>query len=53
MAAHLAHDEKATHVRAHVIATLTAALGMRATRHQAAATANASPVLHKVAEESR
>ena len=52
-AAHLAHDEKATHVRAHVIATLTAALGMRATRHQAAATANASPVLHKVAEESR
>jgi nitrate/nitrite transport system ATP-binding protein len=50
--AQLAHEEAATHVRAHVIATLTAALGGRARRMPAQADDDAvAPVA--LAEESR
>jgi nitrate/nitrite transport system ATP-binding protein len=50
--AQLAHDEAATHVRAHVIATLTAALGGRARRMPAKNSDDAvAPVA--LAEESR
>jgi nitrate/nitrite transport system ATP-binding protein len=50
--AQLAHDEQATHARAHVIAALTAALGRKrsiASRHPDAT----STVLQPVAEEPR
>ena len=53
-AAQLAHDEEATHVRAHVIATLTAALGVRIAKRQAADAAGApASVLHPAGEELR
>jgi hypothetical protein len=49
--AQLAHDEDADHVRGHVIATLTAALGRRKSGDTAAP---AAPVLRAaVAEEIR
>ena len=48
----LAHDEQATHVRAHVIATLTASIG-RTRRPNPAAAQATSPVLEPVAEEIR
>ena len=48
----LAHDEQATHVRAHVVATLTASLG-RARRSNGAATQASATVLEPVAEETR
>ena len=48
--AQLAHDELATHVRAHVVATLTAAPG-RLRKHAPEANA-ASPVLQAVAKET-
>jgi len=48
----LAHDEQATHVRAHVVATLTASLGRA--RRSAGAASQASPtVLATAAEEIR
>jgi nitrate/nitrite transport system ATP-binding protein len=48
--AQLAHDEDATHVRAHVVATLTAALG----RRRAGDSPAPAPVLQRaVAEETR
>ena len=48
--AQLAHDELATHVRAHVVATLTASPGRA--RRAAAETSAAPPVLHAVAKET-
>ena len=48
----LAHDEQATHVRAHVIATLTASLG-RTRRQNSASAQVSSPVLAPVTEEVR
>jgi len=48
--AQLAHDEQATHVRAHVIATLTAAPGRL--RKQAPEANAPSPVLQAVAKET-
>ena len=48
--AQLAHDEQATHVRAHVVATLTAAPG-RLRRHSQEPNAS-SPVLQAVAKET-
>jgi nitrate/nitrite transport system ATP-binding protein len=48
-AAALAHDEQATHVRAHVIATLTSALGARTSKRTADAGA-AATVLRPVGE---
>jgi len=48
----LAHDEQATHVRAHVVATLTASLG-RARRSTSAAPQASATVLATAAEEIR
>jgi len=48
--AQLAHDEQATHVRAHVVATLTASLGRL--RKTATGSSAASPVLQAVAKEA-
>jgi nitrate/nitrite transport system ATP-binding protein len=48
--AQLAHDEQATHVRAHVVATLTAAPGRL--RKPAAGSSAAPPVLQAVAKET-
>jgi nitrate/nitrite transport system ATP-binding protein len=48
--AQLAHDEQATHVRAHVVATLTASPGRL--RKSAAGSSAASPVLQAVAKET-
>jgi nitrate/nitrite transport system ATP-binding protein len=48
--AQLAHDEQATHVRAHVIATLTASPG-RLRKHAPEPNAS-SPVLQPVAKET-
>jgi nitrate/nitrite transport system ATP-binding protein len=50
--AQLAHDEEATHVRSHVVATLTAALGGRVRRAPNAAKA-AAPTVTLATEESR
>ncbi|MEQ1573994.1 MAG: ABC transporter ATP-binding protein [Vicinamibacterales bacterium] len=50
--AQLAHEEAATHVRAHVIATLTAALGGRLRRGPHAATPPAAPVALATEESS-
>jgi nitrate/nitrite transport system ATP-binding protein len=50
--AQLAHDEQATHVRAHVIATLTASLG-RFRRASSASGSNAAAVLEPLAEDVR
>jgi nitrate/nitrite transport system ATP-binding protein len=47
--AQLAHDEQATHVRAHVVATLTASPGRL--RKTAAGTSASPPVLHAIAKE--
>jgi nitrate/nitrite transport system ATP-binding protein len=47
--AQLAHDEQATHVRAHVVATLTASPGRL--RKPVAEHTGSSPVLHAVAKE--
>ena len=52
-AAQLAHDEEASHVRAHVIATLTAALGGRARRMPASADADTLAPVALATEESR
>jgi len=52
-AAQLAHDEEATHVRAHVVATLTAALAGRARRMPARADAGALTPVALASEESR
>jgi nitrate/nitrite transport system ATP-binding protein len=52
-AVQLAHDEEATHVRAHVIATLTAALGGRARRMPARVGADALTPVALATEESR
>jgi nitrate/nitrite transport system ATP-binding protein len=49
--AQLAHDEAATHVRAHVVATLTAALGR--TRRTETGSAVNSRVLEPAAEDVR
>ena len=49
--AQLAHDEQATHVRAHVVATLTASVGRF--RRPASATPAAASRLEAVAEEIR
>jgi nitrate/nitrite transport system ATP-binding protein len=51
--AQLAHEEEATHVRAHVIATLTAAIGGRTRRTSARPDAGAAPPIALAAEESR
>ena len=51
-AAQLAHDEQATHARAHVVAALTAALG-RKRPNGALHPDSAAPVLRPVAEEPR
>jgi ABC-type nitrate/sulfonate/bicarbonate transport system ATPase subunit len=51
--AHLAHEEAATHVRAHVIAALTAAVGGRARRAPPAASADAIAPVALATEESR
>jgi len=48
--AQLAHDEQATHVRAHVVATLTASPGRL--RKTATGSSAASPVLQAVAKET-
>jgi ABC-type nitrate/sulfonate/bicarbonate transport system ATPase subunit len=48
----LAHDEQATHVRAHVVATLTASLG-RVRRSAGAASTASATVLATAAEETR
>jgi nitrate/nitrite transport system ATP-binding protein len=48
----LAHDEQATHVRAHVVATLTASLG-RVRRSAGAASHASATVLTTAAEEIR
>jgi nitrate/nitrite transport system ATP-binding protein len=50
--AQLAHDEQATHVRAHVIATLTASLG-RFRRAQPASGSTATAMLEPIAEDVR
>jgi nitrate/nitrite transport system ATP-binding protein len=50
--AQLAHDEQATHVRAHIVATLTAALG-RFRRSPGTAAASSAKVLAPVAEDVR
>ena len=50
--AQLAHDEQATHVRAHVVATLTASLG-RFRRPPSAGSQLGSPVLQPLAEKTR
>ena len=52
--AQLARDEQATHVRAHVVATLTASLGRirKSTAATAAAGVAAAAVLERVAEEA-
>jgi nitrate/nitrite transport system ATP-binding protein len=52
-AVQLAHDEEATHVRAHVIATLTAALGGRTRRMSARVDADALTPVALATEESR
>ena len=49
--AQLAHDEQATHVRAHVVATLTAAPGRL--RAHATEPATSTPILQAVAKEVR
>jgi nitrate/nitrite transport system ATP-binding protein len=49
----LAYEEDATHVRAHVIATLTAALGGRARRGQPRSGDDAVAAIELAAEESR
>jgi nitrate/nitrite transport system ATP-binding protein len=51
--AQLAHEEDATHVRAHVIATLTAALGMRSRRTPASEGKEAVTAIAVAAEETR
>jgi nitrate/nitrite transport system ATP-binding protein len=51
--AQLAHEEDATHVRAHVIAALTAALGGRARRAALKPGANAAAPIALATEESR
>ena len=53
--AQLARDEQATHVRAHVVATLTASLGRirKSTAATAAAGVAAAAVLERVAEEAQ
>jgi nitrate/nitrite transport system ATP-binding protein len=51
--AQLAHEEDATHVRAHVIAALTAALGGRARRAALTPGANAAAPIALATEESR
>jgi nitrate/nitrite transport system ATP-binding protein len=51
--AHLAHEEAATHVRAHVIAALTAAVGGRTRRAPPAAGADAIAPVALATEESR
>jgi len=48
----LAHDEQATHVRAHVVATLTASLG-RLRRGQSTSGPSSSAVLAPIAEDGR
>jgi nitrate/nitrite transport system ATP-binding protein len=48
----LAHDEQATHVRAHVVATLTASLG-RTRRSNGAAAQPAATMLEPVTEKTR
>ena len=50
--AQLAHDEEATHVRAHVVATLTAAIGSRVRRGTGAAKAPPTPHVTLAAGES-
>jgi nitrate/nitrite transport system ATP-binding protein len=50
--AQLAHDEQATHVRAHVVATLTASLG-RLRRGQSTGESSSAPVLAPMAEDAR
>jgi nitrate/nitrite transport system ATP-binding protein len=50
--AQLAHDEQATHVRAHVVATLTASLG-RGRRTSAATAPGTTTLLEAAAEETR
>ena len=50
--AQLAHDEQATHVRAHVVATLTASLG-RFRRPPSAGSQLGSPVLQPLTEKTR
>jgi ABC-type nitrate/sulfonate/bicarbonate transport system ATPase subunit len=52
-AAQLAHEEIATHVRAHVVATLTAALGRRGRRTAAHDAEEAVRALAVAAEEAR
>ena len=52
-AVQLAHDEEATHVRAHVIATLTAALGGRTRRMPARVDADTLTPVELATEESR
>lgn len=52
-AAQLAHEEAAARVRAHVIATLTAALGTRARRASAKTDPEAMTAITLAAEESR
>jgi ABC-type nitrate/sulfonate/bicarbonate transport system ATPase subunit len=51
--AQLAHEEVATHVRAHVVATLTAALGRRGRRAAAHGGDDAVRVMSVAAEETR
>lgn len=51
--AQLAHEEGATRVRAHVIATLTAALGNRSRRASAKTDANPTTTITLATEESR
>jgi nitrate/nitrite transport system ATP-binding protein len=50
--AQLAHDEDAMQVRAHVVATLTAALGSRVTRGRSTATPMPTPVAMAAEETS-
>jgi len=50
--AQLAHDEQATHVRAHVVATLTASLG-RLRRGQTTSESSGAAVLAPIAEDVR
>ena len=52
-AAQLAHEEVATHVRAHVVATLTAALGRRGRRSAAHGGDDAVRAMPVAAEETR
>ena len=52
--AQLAHDEQATHVRAHVVSTLTASVrGRTLRRSRRHAHGTARPTLAKPAEETR